>query len=782
VAVSRISSNFLREYFDGTRGRLYLGAIRNSKSRLPPGEIDRVRMRNSDAIDKFVSKYDKPEHDCAIYFCTATLREGRTSRTAADCQEFTSLFADCDDHNHELKRERVIELLEALDCPPTVIVNSGHGLQPHWLLSEPSEDAARIVAAREKLHALVASDAVADPPRYMRLPGSHNSKGGDWLPVEIVSHHAERRYSLETLEEWLDTADVVIPRKAKPKANGADKPFIVPPSIGSGTDHKRGMAWARAALEASARELASAGEGSRHDTLRDKACRMGTMVARGWIDTLEVRRALFAAAEACGQIKEYGVPHFNETFAAGIKFGMTTPHADLPNDDATAEKPRPEKSNAANGALEDLVALDFAKQHADDFRYVAMWNRWMKWDGARWRPEGTLRAFDEARRLCREAGDAKAKTVNAVVTLARSDRNIAATGDQWDTHGKLLSTASTTIDLRTGVGRKPDPLDYITKIAAVAPAPSGTPHQIWTAFLERVTNCNAELVGFLQRYLGYCLTGDTHEHCFLFAHGTGANGKGTFINTIAKVFGDYATIAGMDTFMASNNERHPTEIAKLMGARLVIAQETQQGRKWDEVKIKALTGGDRQTARFMRQDFFDFDPKFKLFIVGNHKPNLNTVDEAMRRRLLLVPFTVQIPKSERDTDLPRKLKAEWPAILRWAIDGCLEWQRIGLAPPAIVREATESYFEAEDLITQWIEEKCDAEIGNEFKWDRIADLFASWSVYAKAAGDHAGSKKAFTQAMQAKGFERNQKGHNKDRVLTGIRLKPQPKSYNDRED
>src|SRR4030095_16895599 len=122
------------------------------------------------------------------------------------------------------------------------------------------------------------------------------------------------------------------------------------------------------------------------------------------------------------------------------------------------------------------------------------------------------------------------------------------------------------------------------------------------------------------------------------------------------------------TFIATRAERHPTDLAKLCGARLVVAQETQKGRRWDETKIKALTGGDRITARFMRQDFFDFTPTFKLFIVGNHKPRLGTVDEAMRRRMLIVPFTVQIPLEERDRQLAEKLKAEWPAILRWCID------------------------------------------------------------------------------------------------------------------
>jgi hypothetical protein len=350
AATGMINSNFLREYFRGTEGRVYLGALRNSKSLLRSGEVDRIVTRNLAAVTRFIARYDKPAFECGIYFCTATLYDGHESRTAEDCRQFPSLFADCDDHNHDLGRDRVIELLEGVACPPTLIINSGHGLQPHWLLVAPSEDAERVVAARKKLHALVASDAVHDAPRLMRVPGSHNSKGGDWLPVEVVSDHPERRYTLDQLEQWLASANVIIARKIKPKGNGADKPFTVPPPVGPATDHKRGAAWASKALEASARELAAAGEGSRHNTLRDKAVRMGTMVARGWIDMVEVRRALFAAAEACGQIKDDGRQHFEQTFADGIRYGMTIPHPDLRNDDVLPPATSPGDYGADNAA------------------------------------------------------------------------------------------------------------------------------------------------------------------------------------------------------------------------------------------------------------------------------------------------------------------------------------------------------------------------------------------------------------------------------------------------
>jgi putative DNA primase/helicase len=211
-------------------------------------------------------------------------------------------------------------------------------------------------------------------------------------------------------------------------------------------------------------------------------------------------------------------------------------------------------------------------------------------------------------------------------------------------------------------------------------------------------------------------------------------------------------VADVGTFIASNTERHPTDVAKLHGYRLVVAQETEKGRRWDETKIKTMTGGDKMTARFMRCDFFDFVPKFKLWIVGNHKPRLDNVDEAMRRRMLLVPFTVQIPPEERDPDLPAKLKAEWPAILRWAVDGCLEWQRIGLSPPKIVTEATDEYFDDQDTIKQWLDD-C-TEDGGPHAFTATGQLFASWKFWCDERNPRPGASNALSDTLVDRGFVR----------------------------
>src|SRR4051794_373979 len=191
-----------------------------------------------------------------------------------------------------------------------------------------------------------------------------------------------------------------------------------------------------------------------------------------------------------------------------------------------------------------------------------------------------------------------------------------------------------------------------------------------------------------------------------FGYGTGANGKGTFLNTLSGLLAGYAAVAPMDAFTASATDRHTTDLAMLRGARLVTAQETEEGRRWAESRVKAMTGGDPITARFMRQDFFTFSPQFKLLIAGNHRPGLRNVDEAIRRRFNMLPFAVKIPANEREKALPEKLKAEWPGILAWAIQGCLDWQKEGLSPPLAVLEATEEYLVSEDALGTWLAECC----------------------------------------------------------------------------
>jgi phage/plasmid-associated DNA primase len=259
---------------------------------------------------------------------------------------------------------------------------------------------------------------------------------------------------------------------------------------------------------------------------------------------------------------------------------------------------------------------------------VAALGRWMHYDGARWMYDDTLHAFDRARAICREVAlgcdkpssvVASAKTVAAVEKLARADRRLAATIGQWDTDPWALNTPAGVIDLCTGRLRPHCAIDYMTRIAAVAPD-SKCPISAWLAFLNRVAGGDAELVAFLQRMCGYALTGITREHALFFLHGVGANGKSTFINVLTGIIGDYHRAAPIETFTASHTDQHPTDLAGLRGARLVTSVETEEGRRWAESKIKALTGGDEISARFMRQDFFEFVPTLS-WVAGDNDPH-----------------------------------------------------------------------------------------------------------------------------------------------------------------
>jgi putative DNA primase/helicase len=423
------------------------------------------------------------------------------------------------------------------------------------------------------------------------------------------------------------------------------------------------------------------------------------------------------------------------------------------------------------------LALRFAHCHADDLRYVAFRSSWLLWDRWRWVLDDTLAAFDHARVICRDAAAttrkaklanalASAKTVAAVERLARSDRRLAATAEQWDNTDEIFNTPEATIELLAGLNRPARREDYSMKSSAVAPAEPGTPCPLWIAFLKRVTNDDTELIAFLQRFLGYCLTGYVNEHVLVFLFGTGANGKSVFVSTVTGIFNDYAVAAPMDMFLESRLDRHPTEIAKLKGARLVVAHETQKGRRWDEAKIKNLTGGDRLPARFMRGDFFDFRPTHKLLIDGNHKPSLRNVDEAIKRRILLVPFTVQIPEAERDTELANKLKAEWPAILRWMVDGCLEWRRVGLRVPDVVRRATDDYLADQDTFAQWADEWLTAD-PRAFTLTRT--LFKSWKQWCEERNLTPGTETAFADSLKDRGYEHHRK--TSGRGFNGIALK-----------
>lgn len=391
----------------------------------------------------------------------------------------------------------------------------------------------------------------------------------------------------------------------------------------------------------------------------------------------------------------------------------------------------------------------FVETITSDWRYVAdEWKCWFSWSGNRWEAEKTLLVQDKARLFCRATPGAskKLKTVYAIENLARAYRCLSATIAQWDSEISLVNTPKGTIDTKSGALHEPSRKDYCTKLTGAAP---GQRCDRWLLFLQEIFDSNEELISYMQKVFGYCLTGSTEEHALWFFYGTGSNGKSVLLSTIAGILGDYATTAPIETFTASNHHEHPTELAALRGARLVTANETEEGRRWAEAKIKQLTGGDEIAARYMRQNYFNFKPQFKLIVAGNHKPSLRTVDEAIRRRFHLIPFSVTIPNERRNPRLAEELRMEWPGILRWMVEGCLKWQSEGLTAPKSVIDATSAYLADEDAIAQWIEDRCTPRPSAR---STRGELYKSWKEWADLNGEIPGSQKQFVQKMTARGF------------------------------
>jgi P4 family phage/plasmid primase-like protien len=451
-------------------------------------------------------------------------------------------------------------------------------------------------------------------------------------------------------------------------------------------------------------------------------------------------------------------------------------------------------SGGSNGAIvpqlaapeygESEIAERFVQEYGKQTRYVATRGQWLHWNGKRWCVDETGYVADLVRQHCKhEAALAagtpnharvarslmSASTVSSILRLLQIDQRIATRASDWDQDEWLLGTPDGIVELRTGTLREARPEDKVTKSTSVTPA--GDCPQ-WLKFMERATSGDKELQAYLQRVVGYILTGSTQEQVLIFNHGPAAAGKGTFMHAAAGILADYHRETQIETLSESRNDRHPTELANLQGARLVTCSETERGRHWNESRIKQITGGDMLSARFMNQNFFQFSPTFKIVISGNYKPHMRS-DSAMRRRFQLVPFVNEIPKDERDPNLGSKLKAEWPGILAWAIAGCVAWQRDGLRPPQAVLAATDEYFreEAEDTLGMWLRERCDSSDPNAETQHGL--LYASYKQFSENSGDKPMVSAQLGRELKALGFISD---HSRiGSVVTGLKLRaPSP--------
>lgn len=408
---------------------------------------------------------------------------------------------------------------------------------------------------------------------------------------------------------------------------------------------------------------------------------------------------------------------------------------------------------------EDSVASIFAELHGSDVRYDHSARQWFIWTGSVWVRDQTRAVHAALRDLARELAKGlddsaqknfgRAAFIRGVEQHAKCDRDLVVTSTRWDQNPNLLGTPAGVVELTTGRLKPAEHNDFITKLTAVGPSAKAE-CPLWLAFLRQVTGGDRDLMRLLHLWIGYMLTGETKEEVLVFLYGPGGNGKTVLVNVIARLLGDYATVASMQALMASKYDRHPEEIACLAGARMVVASETDAGRRWDEARIKLLTVGNEIRTRKMRQNSWTFRPEFKLLIEGNHLPSLSNVTDAIRRRFLLVPFDFKPEKPDRD--LERKLEQEWPSILRWAIDGAVQWHRHGLPRPKALVDATAAYLGEQDIIGNWLMDRCIVRTGDRRICETSSSLYQNWSSYAEGRGEEPGSQRAFNEFLRSAGL------------------------------
>ena len=678
------------------------------------------------------------------------------------------------------------DLAVALGTKPAVLIWSGHGVQPLWLIDDEDavltspEDNLRAATLIKRWRRLVENfaekrgasvDAVFDLARILRIPGTKNYKE---TPVPVVATRGNGGpLTLNEIDEVLDAYGI---------------PFPVNETVGGAVDPNT-YEWAdKACWYAPAMITGWKSDGpraGRHQWLLSQATRLAAARRYGCLTAEEHRRGVANLQKRMGELCAQGKPRrvlLNEipdalTWGEQKVAQMTEErvsgelggHTHTDHVEELATMPRADSPAATTTSTTEVhrgqvrMAYRLAGAYKGRLLHVTGIG-WHRWDGQRWAYDDTGAAsravLDILERAWREARDDKDLTadvrkceshagITGVLAIAGTLTDFCATVRDLDADPYLLNTASGTFDLRTGTLRPHSPADRITKVTRAAVPDVVDATSSWQSFLDRVLP-DPEVREYLQRVAGVALLGRVTEHILAILTGTGANGKGTFYKALCWALGDYASTAEPDLFMHRQGA-HPTGEMDLLGRRLVVVSESEKDRRLAEATMKRLTGGDTIRARRMRQDFIEFEPSHTPLLITNHLPKVSGDDPAIWRRLRVIPFAVEIPPAEREKSLDERLQIDADVVLAWAIAGWRDYQTKGdLAEPAAVVVATDEYHKASDAISRFIDDCCVT--STPALKATTSQLFKAWDAWRTEDGAEAVSQKAFGQALDKHGY------------------------------
>ena len=434
-------------------------------------------------------------------------------------------------------------------------------------------------------------------------------------------------------------------------------------------------------------------------------------------------------------------------------------------------------------------AKRWTKLYGGQFRYCLEWKIWLWWNSKHWQPDQNglamiaAKALGEryrraARRLIVDPKElqqylSEAKRMesrgglNNILALAANEPGIPVSAEELDSDPMILNVQNGTLDLRDCELRPHCREDLTVKILQVEYDPNAM-CPTWLAFLNRIFAGDQELIAYVQRVLGYILTGDTGEQVLFIFYGPGANGKSTMLSTLLALLGPHAANVPMETLMVRGGYSIPNDLARLKGVRLAAAAETEDGQHFSESKIKSLTGQDRVAVRFLFKEFFDLVPQFKVVLAANHLPQITSGGHAIWRRMHVIPFNVIIPDAEQDKSLLAKLKREWPGILQWMVEGCVDWQISGLNPPPRVLAAADAYREEMDVIGEFLEVEC--VLGASLRVSKNA-VYSAYKAWCERSGERQMEKRAFNRRLDERGLTTH-RGTAGARFWLGLNLLP----------